>query len=326
MQLAHPAHMPTSRLVPFQGGDPENEAFQFRNDRGPVTIEHTVRSVCRPMELYFGRTGFGRLSVQLGCWPVFRGGESEPNPLSQAGTGVPSATPGRAPDDYTGADALHSAARDGRVDVVGRLIAAGHSVSTVDSFGFQPIHYLGWAQRPSERFIPSLEQAYVEILDTLIAHGAAVDAQVGSGRARVPHRRQDEHVGQTTLGFAVPGCADLLVDRLLTHGADPDVLDPRHGAGLAAAAGNGCTETVRLLSSAGADVELDPFRGGTPLEHISGASAFHRGHLETARVLVEAGANTENAARRLRSRLADRGPGPFGFYNRPMARRILEIL
>ena len=41
---------------------------------------------------------------------------------------------------------------------------------------------------------------------------------------------------------------------------------------------------------------------------------------------MQAGANTAGARERLRERLADKGPGGFGFSNRPVARRILELL
>ncbi|HEX5075424.1 MAG TPA: hypothetical protein VFW03_19590 [Gemmatimonadaceae bacterium] len=69
-----------------------------------------------------------------------------------------------------------------------------------------------------------------------------------------------------------------------------------------------------------------PRGGGTPLERLANVSAFHDGHYECARLLVKAGANTARARERLRERLADKGPGGFGFSNRPVARRILGLL
>jgi hypothetical protein len=73
-------------------------------------------------------------------------------------------------------------------------------------------------------------------------------------------------------------------------------------------------------------VNFDPQGGGTPLERLIQVSAFHQGHLECARRLVQAGATTAVARQRLEDRLDDPGPGGFGFSNRPEARRILRLL
>ena len=72
-----------------------------------------------------------------------------------------------------------------------------------------------------------------------------------------------------------------------------------------------------MLLSRGASVDDQPQGGGTPLERLISFSAFHDGHFESARLLVDAGANTTVAQERLKDRLDDPGPGGFGFSNRP---------
>jgi ankyrin repeat protein len=226
---------------------------------------------------------------------------------------------------YLGEDGLHRAVREGRPEVAGWLLARGRDVAAADSFGFLPIHYAGWAQRQLERFVPALEPSYLDVVDTLLAYGAAVDAPVQPARSSPTSMQATVHAGQTALGFAAPECADRLVQHLLERGARPDALAKGGSSVIAGAAGNGCPETLQLLLAHGAFVDLDP-GGGTPLERLSAVSAFHQGHLESARLLVRAGARPDVAAQRLADRLRDPGPGGFGFSNRPMARRILQLL
>jgi len=336
----------TVRLHPFGGEDTKNEAYQLRRDRGPIIIEHTVRSTCHPFKLYLMQTGFGPIEFSLGCWTLPRGrpGRVDPRALEiqrrslEAETGETAAQRGaildpapaaRAPADtarYLGADGLHRAAREGRPEIAGWLIRRGRSVSAVDSFGFQPIHYVGWAQRPLERYVAAFEQSYLDVLDTLLAHGAAVNARVEPGLARAPTMPEREHEGQTALHFAGWECADRLVRRLLERGADPNMHGVHQVPPIAGAAINGCPESVQLLLEAGAAVNADPHHSGTPVQRLAAASAFHQGHYACAELLVKAGAETGVAAERLADRLDDPGPGSFGFANRPMARRVLRLL
>jgi hypothetical protein len=338
----------TARLWPFPGLDTENEAYLVRRDRGPIIVEHTIRSVCRPYKLFLLQTGFGPIEMGLGCWPVLRfagrradparaqferrvaainSGDSAPPPDGVISD--PPAAP-RAPADtawYLGPDGLHRAALEGRPEIAGWLIRQGRNVSAADSFGFRPIHYVGWAQRPLERFVPAFEQDYLAVLDTLLAHGASVDAQVGAGRPRAPTLPEREYEGRTALEFAASECAERLVRRLLERGASAMPHSAPYGTvALAGAAMQGCPETVRMLLAAGAPVDSDP-GGGTPLQRLCAVSVFYQGqHYEAARLLVEAGAATTVAAERLAARLKDPGPGGFGFSNRREARRILKLL
>jgi len=336
----------TSRLLPFPGLVTEKEFYQVRRDRGQIIVEHTVRKVCRPLKLYVMQTGFGPIEASLGCWRIpraaprgmYRRAEMERIEAAiNSGEGIerpdgkvfdPPLTR-RAPADtarYLGEDGLHLAVREGRPEIAGWLIARGRSVAAADSFGFLPIHYAGWAQRPLERFVPALEQSYIDVVDTLLAHGAEVDAPVGPGRPPATDMQTTDNQGQTALGFAAGECADRLVERLLQRGARADALATGDAPALTYAARNGCPETVAMLLARGATVDLDPQGGGTPLERLIAVSSFHQGHLAVARLLVLAGAGRDVAAKRLADRLGDPGPGGFGFSNRPMARKILKLL
>ncbi len=333
MQLVTTPDDTTNRLHPFPGGDIEREGYQVRRDRGPIIIEHRVRHVCRPMKVFFLQTGFGPIEMELGCWPIPRARPRRPDGPTEGAPpdrGILDPPPtARAPADpsrYEGLDGLYLAAREGRPEVVGRLLRQGRDAAAADSIGFRPIHYVGWAQRPMERFVPALEQAYLDVVDTFRVHGAALDASVGPGQALAPTLSANEYRGQTALGFAADECADRLVRHLLAAGAKPDARADGAAPALTAAARNGCPETVGLLLEAGATVDWDPQGGGTPLERLIAVSMFHQGHREVAKLLIRAGARTATARERLTERLANPGPGGFGFGNRPMAREILALL
>jgi ankyrin repeat protein len=318
----------TVRLWPFTGEDGENEAYQVRTDRGQVFVEHTVRKVCRPLRLFVMQTGFGPIEAELGCWRTsgttrLGGGNGPEGKIDPVVRARPAADTSR----YLIEDGLHLAVRDGRPEIVGWLLSKGRDIAAADSFGFLPIHYAGWAQRTLERFVPALEQEYIDAIDTLLAHGASIDAPVLPAKPPATSMQAQEHEGQTVLGFAASECADRLVKFLLDRGARPDAAAKGDAPALTHAARNGCFETVGMLLEKGATVDLDPQGGGnSALERVIAVSAFNLGHLKSAELLVKAGARREIAAQRLKSRLDDPGPGGFGFYNRPMARRILKIL
>ena len=335
------------RLMPFQGGDSENEAYQVRRDRGQIVVEHRVRKVCRPLKVFLLQTGFGPIEFDIGCWRMMRLPpprvdprraelerrirEIETGEQSVEANGVilePPVVRRPAPDTtrFLGDSGLHLAAREGRPAMVGWLIARGRDPRAVDTHGFEPIHYVGYAQRPNERFVPAFEQSYLDVVDTLLVHGATVEARIRPGEPQAPTLPKGEHEGGTALAFAAAECADRLVARLLAHGADPNAHAVSGVPPIVGAARNGCPETIRMLLARGAKVDYQPQVGGTPLERLSYVSAFHEGHYESARLLVQAGANTSLAREYLKDRLDDPGPGGFGFSNRPLARRILKLL
>ena len=329
MQYWNDPNDTTVRLVPFPGGDTENEAYQVRRDRGLILVEHRVRKVCRPLKIFFLQTGLGPIEAGLGCWPILRLAPRRLDParveLGSILDPKPIPRPAADPTLYGGKDGLHRAVREGRPELVGWLLAHGRNLATADSSGFLPIHYAGSAQRELERFVPAFEPSYLDVVDTLLAHGAAIDAPVERA-LRPPGIGGREYEGQTAVGFAATECADRLVRHLLDRGARPDAFAKGGIPALTGAAGRGCPDTVELLLTAGATVDLDPQGGGTPLERLIAASAFHQGHLASARLLVRAGAKRDVAAKRLADRLRDPGQGGFGFSNRPMARRILKVL
>ncbi len=338
MQFVTDPNDTASRLISFQGGDSENEAFQVRRDRGQIIVEHQVREVCRQFKLVILKTDLGDIEPEIGCWPIARALSRRPGPRPAesnrpADNGPvdgklidPPVIPRPAADtsQYLGGDGLRRAVREGRPEVVGWLLRHGRDVTAADSFGLQPIHYVGWAQHPAEHFVPAFEQSYVDVLDTLLSYGAMVDAPIRTGQAA--SNPMEGRVGQTVLGLAASECADRLVRRRLDRGARPDARPEVGLPAMTRAARNGCPETVAMLLEKGATVDLDPIRGGTPLEQLIAVGAFHQGHLACAELLVKAGAKRSVAAERLADRLRDPGTGGFGFSNRPMARRILELL
>ena len=347
MQYRNDPNDTTVRLLPFPGLDTENEAYQVRHDRGPIIVEHAIRRVCRPLKVYLFQTGYGPIEFPIGCVPIPRSAPRGLNarqaelerlvdaleegldlPPLDGRVNDPPVRPRPAADTsrYMGEDGLHLAVREARPEMVGWLLARDRSVAAADSFGFLPIHYAGWAQRVLERFVPAFEQSYLEVVDTLLAHGAEIDATVLPARPPATSMQARDHVGQTALGFAGPECADRLVRHLLEHGAKPNLTAQYGSPALTGAARNGCPEVVKYLLASGASVALDPEGGGTPLERLIAVSAFHQGHFDSARLLVQAGARRDVAAQRLKDRLKDPGPGSFGFSNRPMARRILTLL
>lgn len=347
MQYLNDPNDTTVRMMPFSGDDFENEAYQVRRDRGQIIVEHTVRGACRPLKVFLFQTGFGPIEFGLGCWPIPRFGARRFGPsqserarrMAEINAGLeappvdgtvldplPIGRPEADRSRFLSEAGLHLAVREGRPAIVGWLLAQGRDVAGVDSFGFLPMHYVGWAQRELERFVPAFEPSYLEVVDTLLAHGAEVDATVQPGRPPATSMQARDHEGQTALGLAAPECADRLVRHLLQRDARPDARANGGSPAITGAARNGCPETVALLLASGAAVDLDPQGGGTPLERLIAVSAFHRGHLEVARLLVRAGARRDVAATRLANRLRDPGPGGFGFSNRPVARQILELL
>jgi ankyrin repeat protein len=236
----------------------------------------------------------------------------------------------RPPDDtaaiLAAPDALHRAARVGRPDLVGRLLRAGANPNARDRYGFAPLHWVGFAQRPSEPFVPALETDFVAVIDTLLAHGADVNARAVRGEAMGMTTSGDAFVGATALSLAAAECADLPVAHLVRAGARPDETEAGGRTALIGAAMHGCDEMVRALIGIGATIDAQPNGGGTPLERLVSVSAFHEGHFACAKLLVEAGARREVARDRLAARLKDPGQGGFGFSNRPMARRVLQLL
>jgi hypothetical protein len=289
----------TVRLWPFTGEDGENEAYQVRTDRGQVFVEHTIRKVCRPLRLFVMQTGFGPIEAELGCWRTsgttrLGGGNGPEGKIDRlcerARPRIHHAISSKtafiwrsAMGDRRSSDGFYP--RDG----TSRLRTRSASC---------PFTMRGWAQRTLERFVPALEQEYIDAIDTLLAHGASIDAPVLPAKPPATSMQAQVNEGQTVLGFAASECADRLVKFLLDRGARPDAAAKGDAPALTHAARNGCFETVGMLLEKGATVDLDPQGGGnSALERVIAVSAFNLGHLKSAELLVKAGAREKSRRR-----------------------------
>lgn len=198
--------------------------------------------------------------------------------------------------DY-GESALSVTSRVGRVDAVALLLEAGANPAPLE---WTPLHRavaLGsvadikaqidegdglsardrWGRTP---WLLSLHTRDLAKAELLLSAGADL--------------RDRGRCGKTPLMYAVEK-GDLVVLRwLLERGVDPNGADEYGGTALIEAAGNGAVECVRLLLNAGADVHL---RSDTdsPIQSA--------GNLETARTLVQAGADLADVNGEVRSEL-----------------------
>jgi hypothetical protein len=116
------------------------------------------------------------------------------------------------------------------------------------------------------------EDGHLDIVEELLANGAAVDAK-GVG-------------GETSLYLSSQNGHTSIVQALLEHGAAVDEAASDGRAPLRAGATYGHEEVVRLLLDHGADVNLGANDGSAALD----VAAF-AGHLGVVRVLLERGAN-----------------------------------
>ena len=114
----------------------------------------------------------------------------------------------------------------------------------------------------------------LEIVQVLLEHNAVVNSQSGGG--------------ETPLYWALTGDeskAVLVIQRLLEHGADPNICDDDHRSPLHNASFHGWLEAARLLLSYGAKVDAKDGGGRTPLQ-----MAASEGHEELTKLLLEHGA------------------------------------
>jgi ankyrin repeat protein len=211
-----------------------------------------------------------------------------------------------------GTTALHWAVYNGNVALVERLIAAGADVSVANSFGSTPLSEAATVGNTA-------------IIEALLQAGAAADAPGADGQtalmivarsgntaaaevlidggadvnAREAWRRQ------TALMWAAAQSQPAMVKLLIERGAEVDARSavndwPRQVTGeprrmyrpfggltpLLFGAREGCMLCVRALVDAGADLDLPDPKGVTAL-----FLAIDNFHFDTAKVLIEAGAN-----------------------------------
>jgi ankyrin repeat protein len=217
-------------------------------------------------------------------------------PLAPAASGADA-------ESQDGTSALHWAVHDGEHESVERLLAGGADVNATNRYGVRPLHL-------------ALEAGDAALTRLLLEAGAEVEAA--------------DRTGELPLMLAARVGEPALTEALLARGAEVDARDPHFGqTALMIAAREGHVETVRLLLAAGAavDAQTKPepaprfippsespeglsrgagiIRAGWPegrgKRFPAGGSktallyAARGGHLEIARLLIDAGGNVELA-------------------------------
>lgn len=160
--------------------------------------------------------------------------------------------------------ALATAAQDGRVAEIDRLVAAGVDVNAK---GFGRTTPLYWALRHFNK------TGYSRLLE----HGASPNVETADG----------DSVMHFAAGWIEPEWFELA----LQHGGDPNLPRSRdrrapNRTPIFDSLDGGRTEHLQLLINAGADVNRKDHEGQTPLEY-----AIRRGKYESAYQLLEAGAD-----------------------------------
>lgn len=157
-----------------------------------------------------------------------------------------------------GYSALHAAAEKGNLATVKQLLAAGASVSGVDSHGETPLH-------------KAANAGALQVAELLIQKGASVRAKDVDGR--------------TPLHLAAKKSA-AVSQLLVKKGADVGATDVFGMTPLHIAAANDCVESARYLLSCGARVNALSKTGFTPL-HAAATST----HYAVIPLLLQAGAD-----------------------------------
>ncbi len=207
-----------------------------------------------------------------------------------------------------GATALHWATHRNNITAIDALIEAGASVGLANDLGATPL----WL---------AAGNGGADAVARLLGAGADPDATL--------------QMGETPLMAAARAGASGVVEQLLDAGADPNVAELERGqTALMWAAAQSHVEIVRQLTAAGADLharskvwhQLENTAGNTNpsgnFKMAHGGStpllfAARNGDLETARVLVEAGADVNDVAAAGTSALviaAHSGHGTLGEY------------
>ncbi len=176
-----------------------------------------------------------------------------------------------------GATALMLAARNGQVEVVRQLVAAGAGLDLRDAQGQSAVAL-------------AIRAGHAEIADLLKASGAS----------------QEGLTGASLLAAVKRGDADEVAALLAAGGVDPDVgeKDEKRGTrpALVLAAELGHGEIVRALLAAGAAADARVAEGPPPWDRTALMLAAEQGHLDPVRALLAGGADPE-----ARDRDFDRG-------------------
>jgi ankyrin repeat protein len=173
--------------------------------------------------------------------------------------------------------ALIEAAARGHTEVVRALLARGARVGDVLERDVPP-----WSRTALHE---AARGGHADVVTLLLEHGADVAAK----------DRDFEGGGNTALHLAAEQGSALVLSCLLARGASVDARNAEGLSPLMLAAGSACASAVpalRALLAAGAKLDARCPNGQTPLVY-----AAQHGHVEAARVLLDAGASTRAPTR-----------------------------
>ncbi|KAG2485469.1 hypothetical protein HYH03_015845 [Edaphochlamys debaryana] len=200
--------------------------------------------------------------------------------------------------DEEGRTALIFASRDGHLEVVKALLAAGARVEAADEDGSTPLMHAS-------------RHGHLEVVKALLAAGARVEAASKDGCTPLMYASCDGNLevvkallaagarveaadeeGRTALMFASSDRTLEVVKALLAAGARVEAADEEGRTALMLASRDRTLEMVKALLAAGARVEAADEDGRTALIHAS-----CDGNLEMVKALLAAGARVEAASK-----------------------------
>jgi serine/threonine-protein phosphatase 6 regulatory ankyrin repeat subunit B len=150
---------------------------------------------------------------------------------------------------------LRGAACDGDIKEVTNFLKRGADVNATDGLGNSALIFVEACRRHDD-----LTQSRVQLVELLIAKGAAVD-----------HQDDD---GANALMYAARNGDAQAVNALLRNGASVNIADNDGETALMKAAASSCTEeTVRALLSAGADLTARDHKGRNALDSFRSSYA-----------------------------------------------------
>ena len=157
--------------------------------------------------------------------------------------------------NYATRPSLHTAARDGDLLAVHRLLAQGALVDARDGHSMTPLHH-------------AAETGHVDVAQSLIRKSADVDAE--SNFDGDPHEGKDGELGRTAIHYAVAGGHVEVVDLLLRHGADLNARDRyKLLTPLQIAVNRRDLDTAKVLLRHGCDLNVRDRHGWTALRHAT---------------------------------------------------------